>query len=102
MESINVTNLTPLFQLTVEQAESLFKSWIAETIQTTAPAPDPVPVFFSKKESCRLLHISLPTLDSYILKGFIEAKRVGSRILIEQEAISKALKEMPTQKYKRV
>jgi excisionase family DNA binding protein len=56
---------------------------------------------YTKKETAKLLNISLPTLDSYINKKFITARRIGTRILFSNEDITAALKISTTRKYKK-
>lgn len=59
------------------------------------------PKFYSRKETAQLLHVTLPTLARLTKDGLITAKRVGSRILYDAEAIDAAVKENRMFKYKR-
>lgn len=59
------------------------------------------PKFYSRKETAQLLHVTLPTLARLTRDGLITAKKVGSRILYEAEAIDAAVKENRMFKYKR-
>ena len=58
--------------------------------------------FYSRKETAQLLHVTLPTLARLTKDGLITAKKVGSRILYEADAIDAAVRENKTFKYKRV
>ncbi|NLO04098.1 MAG: excisionase family DNA-binding protein [Bacteroidales bacterium] len=40
--------------------------------------------FISRKEACRRMGITLPTLDKAIRRGDIEAVRIGGRVLIKE------------------
>ncbi len=40
--------------------------------------------FISRKEACRRMGITLPTLDKAIKRGDIEAVRIGGRVLIKE------------------
>ena len=59
------------------------------------------PKFYSRKETAQLLHVTLPTLARLTKDGLITAKKVGSRVLYEAEAIDAAVKENRMFKYKR-
>ena len=60
------------------------------------------PKFYSRKETARILNITLPTLARLTKDGLITAKRVGNRILYEADAIDAAVMENRALKYKRV
>lgn len=72
---------------------------LAERIAATMPKE---PRFYSRKETAKLLHVTLPTLARFTKDGLITAKRAGNRILYEAEAIDAAVEENRVFKYKRV
>ena len=47
--------------------------------------------FYTRKETCELLQISLSTLDTYVKKGAITCSRLGTRVRFSQDDIDKAL-----------
>ena len=57
--------------------------------------------FYSRKEVAQLLHVTLPTLARLTKDGLITAKKIGSRVLYEAEAIDNAVKENRMLKYRR-
>ena len=59
------------------------------------------PRFYSRRETAQLLRVTLPTLARLTRDGLIVARKVGSRILYEAEAIDAAVKENRMFKYKR-
>lgn len=73
---------------------------IAERILAASTPKEPK--FYSRKETAALLHVTLPTLARLTKDGLIAAKKVGSRILYEAEAIDDAVKENRVFKYKRI
>ena len=89
--------LMPLFAPLVDAIAAK----VAERIAATTPTPKE-PKFYSRKETAQLLHVTLPTLARLTKDGLITAKKVGSRILYETEAIDAAVKENRMFKYKRV
>jgi excisionase family DNA binding protein len=46
----------------------------------------------SRKETARILNISLPTLHLFTKEGIIRAYRIGNRVLYKAEDIESALK----------
>lgn len=59
------------------------------------------PRFYSRKEAAQLLHVTLPTLARLTKDGLITAKKIGSRVLYESDAIDNAVKENRMFKYRR-
>ena len=59
------------------------------------------PKFYTRKETADLLHVTLPTLARLTKDGLIVAKRGGSRILYEADAIDEAVKDQIIFKYRR-
>lgn len=57
--------------------------------------------FYSRKEVAQLLHVTLPMLARLTKDGLITAKKIGSRVLYEAEAIDNAVKENRMLKYRR-
>lgn len=57
------------------------------------------PKFYSRKETAQLLHVTLPTLARLTKDGLITAKKIGSRVLYEADAIDNAVKENRMFKY---
>jgi excisionase family DNA binding protein len=50
----------------------------------------------SRKETARILNISLPTLHLFTKEGSIRAYRIGNRVLYKSEDIENALKVIVT------
>jgi len=75
----------------IKQLAPFFKQMIREVISETS---EPKPQFYSRDEACKIIKISLPTLSRYIDLGILKAHKVGNRILISQEDMAIALKEI--------
>lgn len=60
------------------------------------------PKFYTRKETAKILHVTLPTLARITKDGLLISKRVGSRILYEADAIDEAVKKQVVFKYRRV
>lgn len=84
----------PLYALTLDKIEPIFKNWIKEVLTSEKPVEQPPLVFYSRYEVCKLLKISLPTLGRYMNLGIVTGKKVGNRILFSQDDIDKALHEI--------
>jgi excisionase family DNA binding protein len=89
----NISPQTPLFYLTLEQAESLIKSAVAEALKEQAEqrSIEPGKKYLTRSEASELLRISLVTLDKRIHDGTLTAKKIGNRYLISAESVDKAL-----------
>jgi excisionase family DNA binding protein len=57
--------------------------------------------FIIVKEAAIRLKVSSLTVRNYLIRGIINANKVGNRILIETASIDKALSEVKSLKYKR-
>ena len=70
-------------------------------ISETMPK-DTTPEYLSRKETAEMLGVSLPTLHSYVNKGYLTAQRVGEKtIRFRKEDVENALKAVEPIKYRR-
>lgn len=84
---------TPLFSLTVEQAEPLIKGWVTEALTEQLPTKEKQDLFYTREEVCQLLNVAQSTLTKYLKEGKLSGRRVGHRILFFKDDILNALKE---------
>ena len=91
--SKNPVTTEPLYTLTLDKLEPVFKTWFRDVLQSEKPTKTEL-TFYSRYEVCKLLKISLPTLGRYMSLGIVTGKKVGNRILFSQDDIDKALKEI--------
>ncbi|MCF8380142.1 MAG: helix-turn-helix domain-containing protein [Bacteroidales bacterium] len=80
------------FTMTITPDE--FKQIVREAILETMTVKNNAPVemnFYTRHETCEILHISLSTLDTYVKKGAIKCSHVGKRVLFSQDDIDIAL-----------
>ena len=101
MLAANATN--PLFTLTIQEAEPLFKKWLSDVLLSDPqlPVKSEPDKFLTRQDACEILRLSLPTLAKYSKLGIIKAKRIGNRILYSPEAVQNACQELQSAKYKR-
>ncbi len=59
------------------------------------------PKYYSRRETAKLLRMTLPTLGRLTRDGLIKAKKVGSRILYDAADIDAAVKENIVFKYRK-
>lgn len=57
--------------------------------------------YLTRQEVCKLLKISLPTLNTYTKDGLIKAKRLGQTIRYLEKEVHAAFEEVRNQKYKK-
>jgi len=58
--------------------------------------------FLTRKETAKLLGVSLPTLSDWNKRGIIQAYRIASRIRYKKEEVINSLSKTDHAKYKRV
>lgn len=93
-EIFQITGITP------DEFTELLRNVIREELTILKSAP-PQKTYRTRKETAKLLKISLPTLDGYVYDGVISGSRIGSRVLFSDEAIEEAVKAIPSQRYRR-
>lgn len=94
--------------LSIEELGTTIKSIIAEEMKTaftelseTLPK-DTTPEYLTRKEAAEILGVSLPTLRSYVKKGFITAQRIGEKtVRFRKEDVMAALNSIEPIKYRR-
>ena len=96
---MEANNNTMIVTLTIEQLHDLIRESVREELQDKQPVKEETAKLLTRLEACKSLHVSLPTLSRYMDLGIIKGQRVGNRILISQENIANALKDIPTRKY---
>ncbi len=80
------------FTMTITPDE--FKQLVREVLlETKTVKNEPVleMKYYTRRETCEILHISLSTLDTYVKKGAISCSRLGTRVRFTQDDIDKAL-----------
>lgn len=76
----------------MEQISSTFPHELTRTThvltESVRPAHDIAPrLLYSRKDAARLLSISTRSLDYLIVKGTVNTRRIGSRVLIQHEEL---------------
>ena len=56
---------------------------------------------YTIKEVANELNVTILSVRNYIEKGYLQAFKIGNRVLISYESIEKAKNEIKSQKYKR-
>lgn len=74
----------------------------ALTTLTDSLPKDKTPEYLTRKETAEMLGVSLPTLHSYVKKGYLPANRVGEKtVRFKREDVEKALNAVEPIKYRR-
>ncbi len=76
--------------ITPDELKQIVREAVLETMTVKNDAPVEMK-FYTRSETCEILHISLSTLDTYVKKGAITCSHVGKRVLYSQDDIDKAL-----------
>jgi hypothetical protein len=75
---------------------------LEKLISQSLPKQEPVLKYHSRQETADILQVSLPTLNTYTVKGIVKGSKVGNRVLYSDEAIQEALKDATSYRYRRV
>lgn len=94
--------------ISVEELSETIKCIVAEEVKNALTAisetmpKDTTPEYLSRKETAEMLGVSLPTLHSYVNKGYLTAHRVGEKtIRFRKEDVENALNAVEPIKYRR-
>jgi len=82
LSPITLDELATVIQMTVKRE--------FETIHNSQK-PEPNSDYLSRKETCHILGISLPTLNDYTKKGLVPSYRIGARIRYKKEEVLNSL-----------
>lgn len=101
MEQINfqLAALQPIINPLIDTIADRIAKKVVDALAATGKKE---PKFYTRKEVAERLHVSLPTLARLTRDGLIMAKKVGSRILYDAEAIDAAVKERKVFRYQRI
>jgi excisionase family DNA binding protein len=94
--------------ISVEALSATIQSIVADEVKTAltqlseSVKKDNTSEYLTRKETAEILGVSLPTLHSYVKKGFLTAQRVGEKtIRFRREDVEKALTAVEPIKYRR-
>ena len=90
-----------LDQITVDDLVSRLAVKLGEVIPDYIPKPDSPEKYLTRKETAKLLQVSLVTLNEWSKMGIIQSYRIGGRIRYKLSEIDEALKEVKNLKYRR-
>ncbi len=90
------------FGLPLNKLEPIFKRWVKEVHMELQKQKEPNSIqpiekplkYYTRKEVCKILGISLVTLSDYISKGVISCHRIGKNIRFTDKQIKEALIEI--------
>ena len=84
----------PLYTLSLNQLEKVFKGWTREVLNEAHPEQNQMKLY-TRKEVCHLFDISNPTIIDYEKRGLLLGSRIGHKIYYSQEDIDNALQRLP-------
>lgn len=100
----NMSNEIILSGISFEQLQDSIKTIVQNEVQkivTGINHSEPAPEFITRKETCSILGITLPTLNEWTKNGVIPAQRIGSRIRYLRTDVYASLKQVETKKCRR-
>ena len=94
-------NITQTQQIVMGFISPIIDEIVDRVSERVLAASKKEPKFYTRKETAKILHVTLPTLARLTKDGLLASKRVGSRILYEADAIDEAVKKQVVFKYRR-
>ncbi|WP_421806425.1 helix-turn-helix domain-containing protein [Flagellimonas sp.] len=76
--------------------EEVLKEHVSELVSNKHESIDNL--LLTRKETAKLLCISLPTLNEWTKTGILKAHRIGNRVLYKEKEVIEALVEVQTLK----
>ena len=76
--------------ITPDELKQIVREAVHESMRVKNDTPAEMK-YFTRYETCKLLQISLSTLDTYVKKGAITCSYLGTRVRFSQDDIDKAL-----------
>lgn len=81
--------------------QTIVSKEVQKAVEQLTPPKDNTPEFITRNEMAEILGVSLPTLHEWTKKGWIPAKRIGTRIRYDKQAVLDTIKDVKTLKYRR-
>ena len=89
------------FKSILESIAQMVADKLANKISLSAPTSEPKTAKkLTRKEVAEMLHISLPTLHSYINKGLVIPQKIGGRVLFDAVEVEQAMESNKVMRYK--
>ena len=90
-----------LKQISVSDFKEIISDTLRDEIRNTISAKPSQEQYLTRKETAKLLQISLVTLWSWSKEGIIQSYTIGSRVRYKKSDIDNALKAKKNLKYRR-
>lgn len=96
--------MVQLITLSKDDLSELIKSSVKEVLSKIKDERPPTQEirneYLTRKQTAEKLHISLTTLDTYTRNGFLDAVKLGHRVLYRSEDIENSIERVNSIKHK--
>ena len=87
MTAVTITQITP------QELEVLINNAVSRALASIMPIPKPqTSGYITRSRVCELLHISLPTIHSWMKQGKLKPYHIGRRTLFKESEVMEAVK----------
>ena len=90
-----------LQQLSVSDFKEIISDTIKKEIRESHPGQNTPEQYLTRKDTAKLLQVSLVTLRDWSVKGILQSYKIGGRIRYKKSEIDESLKEVKNLKYRR-
>lgn len=91
-KTMNERGAAPLFTLSLEEIEPVFKAWVTEALADALPSKERQDIFYTREQVCKLLNISRSSLTNYLKAGEIQGQKIGGKLIFYRDDVLKAVK----------
>jgi len=89
-----------LLSIPLDEFEVIQKDWIREVLsENKSNTPPPDEAYHTRRETAKILQVTLVTLHDWVKRGKIRAYKINTRVRFKKSDIDAALQEVV--KYKR-
>lgn len=89
------------FSVSLEELQTLISEAVKKEVCTSACNPPRYDSeFLTRKEVSKILRISLPTLNDYVMRSIIPAYRIGNNVRFLKEEVLNNVQKIQAIKYK--
>lgn len=95
------SNKIILFPVSIEELQNLISEAVrGQILNISNNSPPQNQEFLSRKETAKILRISLPTLTDYVMRAIIPAYRIGNNVRFRKDEVLNSIQKIQTTKYK--
>lgn len=90
MKGLMTPQQVAMLQIWCEPLIAMFVDRVAERVRQMEEAKEPR--YYSRQDVAQLLHVTLPTVHSFVRRGLLVPERIGGKVLFNANAVDEAVR----------